>query len=816
MFNMEITSFSSLPHAEESSEDKRWTPKPPHPIFPCIGTLETNGSIHKPEADSTVKAPVEGGKEQPAGAPVFHDDNPSNNGDSATHNTHGPAEPTYHSKSSNSNKSVLFSTASTPDSYSLKSVVDKALCLAPCTPMPSAPPPSKFNEIQRNTNQAQDSSLVQGRLLRDILLPVVIKNAQRRPGFDDADEGSQVQDRLREALTDEFCESLAEKVRTIQLQMQAVTSGGTTSAFTEGQPVNLQTHGEEKGDKKFSTQILPAHTSTQARMTSAGPTLANAIPIHPVSSPLLEPPNAPRAMRLREKHKDAAFGLETLAYLLVLLLFVQVFHLQLVETTILSHTEFLYQWIHHSSQLRLLVAIAVALDLARLARPYAVVRFLAHLGQMPSVVTVPVHLLPSVAAHLFHDLDLLAVHILGTRGPSRADLTHDVAPSHGLALLPVVTVGYLDHVIHAPAEHIHLFSVTDHLPLNGVLYPFGVLLYISAQSPGPITHYRLNIDHLRPADVNRTLRALPLPRVAGSAHSLHHSVADSVHLQHPPPLHVVATDIDCLALRMGIIHKLTSALSFLGHYHLRCHIDPPKVKSEPDTEDYAVALRPLSSSASQRLPKPTFPCHSVPGVWLVRTGHDGAHVLDSDFEVDAETAKKWNLSGFSLSRDTSAIKLSLQLLCLPRDLVPNVYETSLALVTAEDTATALSKIKTEWPPQGSLIVQMNPAERHGRTWLPTHMGPVSPPLDLTDSLCEGPNVVRLIQLDDMADKIFVLHAATTPPKKQASGGGLQKCWDIAPFDLSLGAPAWRLPTTIEVTQLEHRQAGSDGSPACLI
>lgn len=38
------------------------------------------------------------------------------------------------------------------------------------------------------------------------------------------------------------------------------------------------------------------------------------------------------------------------------------------------------------------------------------------------------------------------------------------------------------------------------------------------------------------------------------------------------------------------------------------------------------------------------PCHNVPGLWFVKTGHSGASIVECEFEVDKETAVKWDLN----------------------------------------------------------------------------------------------------------------------------------------------------------------------------
>jgi hypothetical protein len=67
-------------------------------------------------------------------------------------------------------------------------------------------------------------------------------------------------------------------------------------------------------------------------------------------------------------------------------------------------------------------------------------------------------------------------------------------------------------------------------------------------------------------------------------------------------------------------------------------------------------------------------------------------------------------------------KVCLQLLCLPDGLVRSVYETSnLGAASPEAVAIAFSNIKTEWPVQGTLTVEVNSDMSCGKTWLPRHL-----------------------------------------------------------------------------------------------
>ncbi|KAG6919162.1 hypothetical protein DXG01_008460 [Tephrocybe rancida] len=76
-----------------------------------------------------------------------------------------------------------------------------------------------FQSALRTSNQLQLSAMPPGQL-RDMILPVLVQNVQRRPGSGDAPV-EKVEHKLREALTDRVCETLATKMKTIHQEMQA-------------------------------------------------------------------------------------------------------------------------------------------------------------------------------------------------------------------------------------------------------------------------------------------------------------------------------------------------------------------------------------------------------------------------------------------------------------------------------------------------------------------------------------------------------------------------------------------------------------------
>lgn len=106
---------------------------------------------------------------------------------------------------------------------------------------------------------------------------------------------------------------------------------------------------------------------------------------------------------------------------------------------------------------------------------------------------------------------------------------------------------------------------------------------------------------------------------------------------------------------------------------------------------------------------------------------------------------------------------------------------------------------------------------YGRTWLPRHLVSylqdcrafpdlflqtrTHPPLDLTGYICEGTNVVRLIQLAGLADKVFVLHAMPSSTDSLDSDEAEQEIIDWA--DHVQRAPFGKQRAVVEITHYDN-------------
>ncbi|KAF7374762.1 hypothetical protein MSAN_00361700 [Mycena sanguinolenta] len=173
---------------------------------------------------------------------------------------------------------------------------------------------------------------------------------------------------------------------------------------------------------------------------------------------------------------------------------------------------------------------------------------------------------------------------------------------------------------------------------------------------------------------------------------------------------------------------------------------------------------PSSSIRDSSLPPPPpNPCNNVPGLWFVKVGANSSTVLEGRFVVEPEFAATWGLlPTASASTARPAPKLSVVLLCLTTEAASALYESLIPTnPSAERMATAVAELETTWPQDGTLFLDMN-EQAGGRTWLPHEISPASP-LDVTDHIQPGPNVVRFIQLASMAERTFIMYASPRKP-----------------------------------------------------
>ncbi|KAJ7188217.1 hypothetical protein C8R46DRAFT_1205400 [Mycena filopes] len=162
-----------------------------------------------------------------------------------------------------------------------------------------------------------------------------------------------------------------------------------------------------------------------------------------------------------------------------------------------------------------------------------------------------------------------------------------------------------------------------------------------------------------------------------------------------------------------------------------------------------------SGSHPRDHPAPHTPGNQVPALWFVKAGADTSRVVDVEFFLDHALAAGWGIPSASPSPNNP--KLTVLLSCFPTDFFQAQY-TSLASKTVESIAKIVASLRTEWPPERTLFVQINGGGPRGRTWLPSQIAS-STRLDVTQYVHPGLNVVRFVQLASLSKYTFVLHVS---------------------------------------------------------
>lgn len=152
----------------------------------------------------------------------------------------------------------------------------------------------------------------------------------------------------------------------------------------------------------------------------------------------------------------------------------------------------------------------------------------------------------------------------------------------------------------------------------------------------------------------------------------------------------------------------------------------------------------------------------VPGVWAFQLSRDLPDVLEYSFNVSEEIAAKWNLTrenNWVMAEKETRDELFLHLLCLPTALAISTLDSVLTEPSQEPKAVAdaLWKMQTEWPEQGSLIIEINPGKPVGKVFFPgEHPNNKHDPLEVTHTIQEGVNTIRFVQLTGMHKSFFLL------------------------------------------------------------
>lgn len=163
-----------------------------------------------------------------------------------------------------------------------------------------------------------------------------------------------------------------------------------------------------------------------------------------------------------------------------------------------------------------------------------------------------------------------------------------------------------------------------------------------------------------------------------------------------------------------------------------------------DPQNIATTCSFLDSHPSSSLLK--IPTLSRPGTWFGRQGLTRPGILNVDFAVEDPI-----ISAASSSSSPNT-PFTVQLSCFRKDSHHELQE-------GDSLDTILDKIRSvgeEWPTKGTLVVQLNIESTNGRSWLPYELE--KGVLNVTPSITQGNNTMRLIHLSDLSDFTFVLYA----------------------------------------------------------
>lgn len=179
-----------------------------------------------------------------------------------------------------------------------------------------------------------------------------------------------------------------------------------------------------------------------------------------------------------------------------------------------------------------------------------------------------------------------------------------------------------------------------------------------------------------------------------------------------------------------------------------------------DKEAPSIAtLEPRASSEDQLADSP--PLNRVPGLWAMTVGSKIPDISMIPFIVEDDTASaahRW--AHRDIGFDDTDTHISVHLLCLPTATVAEVNRSLDPAASPAEVAAALWRIPTSWPAKGTLVIEANPGHSvSSHAFLPSVLGEINGPLDITAHIHAGENVLRLIQLRDTSDHVFVVHAA---------------------------------------------------------
>lgn len=181
----------------------------------------------------------------------------------------------------------------------------------------------------------------------------------------------------------------------------------------------------------------------------------------------------------------------------------------------------------------------------------------------------------------------------------------------------------------------------------------------------------------------------------------------------------------------------------------------PGVELDSELEEGELKTNPQTPILEKDVEVTGQPSLSVPGVWYIQSGREHACILDCNFVINEDVVERWHLISPNAA-GPSVPRLALRLFSFSADVAQYIQTDSETNSILADSLQERSK----WPRKGTLLIEVNPDRPWGKSWLP--FDPADPPLDLASYVHQGQNLIRLIQLDDLADNVFMLFASPLP------------------------------------------------------
>ncbi|OCH84327.1 hypothetical protein OBBRIDRAFT_808316 [Obba rivulosa] len=174
----------------------------------------------------------------------------------------------------------------------------------------------------------------------------------------------------------------------------------------------------------------------------------------------------------------------------------------------------------------------------------------------------------------------------------------------------------------------------------------------------------------------------------------------------------------------------------------------------------------------------------VPGIWYAKEGRAYADVVEVEFSVDPEiaaAARRWARRREEF--DADATHVSVHLLCLPNAVVSTILQSVPLDAPPARVAQLVWEAGTKWPRRGTLLATMNSGSPGvSRTYFPDDLE--DGPLDVTNTIQQGANMLRIVQLGDISGHTFVLYAGVpTQEEKNRSAVAAADSRDWAAFIL---------------------------------